>query len=505
MTFPKYPIFAVAAGMMIFAACGRSVEIPVSGVTESSAQPSIWPDYTSIVLPPNIAPMNFEITTPGEEYVAEMRGADGSSIAASGKVVKWDMKQWREFLDRNKGKDVSLNVYVKDDAGTWTRYSADSHVAPDSIDAYFSYRLIEPSYTMYGLLTINQRDLTSFDESVIFNNTYNRDESRGFCINCHVPRNQYRDGKSQFHIRQFNGGTYIMDGDKVRRVNLKTDSTISAGVYQAWHPTDPNLIAYSVNDTHQQFFLKDRQKIEVIDNSSDVILYDMASSEVSPVANDTTLMETFPTWSPDGSRLYYSVARYPEGTTRKNAEYKFDEIRYDIVSRRFDGATKSFSEPDTVVYATERNRSALLPRVSPDGRYLLFCEADHGTFHIWHKDSDLFVVDLTSGEIIPLTEANSDDVDSYHSWSSNGRWIVFSSRRDDGSYTRPYITYFSPDGKASKAFVVPQEDPDYYRSLMKSYNVPEFMVSAVKASRSDILKAIGSEAETVTYCPAISK
>lgn len=292
-----------------------------------------------------------------------------------------------------------------------------------------------------------------------------------------------------------------MDGKNVTRVNLKTDSTISAGVYQAWHPTDPNLIAYSVNDTHQQFFLKDNQKIEVLDSSSDVILYDIEVAEVSHIANDTTLLETFPAWSPDGERIYYSVARYPDGTDKTNVEHRFDQIRYDIVSRKFDRATKTFSEPDTVVYATSRQRSALLPRISPDGRYLLFCEADHGTFHIWHKDSDLYVTDLSTGVTEPLSEANSDNVDSYHSWSSNGRWIVFSSRRDDGSYTRPYITYFSPEGKASKAFVVPQEDPGYYHRLMKSYNVPEFMVGPVQPSRSDILKAMESDAETVIYRP----
>ncbi len=502
MISARYNMWGFLLGLMLLVSgCGKSVSVPLSGVADSAEAPSIYPDYTSLVFPPNIAPLNFEIKSPGEEYVAELKASDGSSIAASGKTVQWDMDEWRDFIGKNAGNDVTLNVYVKNGAGAWTRYSSTSRVAPDSIDSHFSYRLIEPSYTMYGLLTINQRDLTSFDESVIFNNTYNRDETRGFCINCHVPRNQYQDKKSQFHVRQFNGGTLIMDGSEVRKVNLKTDSTISAGVYQAWHPTAENLIAYSVNDTHQQFFLKDRQKIEVLDSSSDVILYDLDANEVSSVSNDTTLLETFPAWSPEGDRLFYSVARYPEGTTSKNVEMKFDEIRYDIVSRRFDIATKSFSAPDTVVYASGRSRSALLPRVSPDGRYLLFCEADHGTFHIWHKDSDLFVADLTTGEIIPLDQANSDDVDSYHSWSSNGRWIIFSSRRDDGSYTRPYITYFSPEGKASKAFVVPQEDPAYYQRLMKSYNVPEFMVSAVEPTRADILKALESEATPVTYRP----
>ena len=63
--------------------------------------------------------------------------------------------------------------------------------------------------------------------------------------------------------------------------------------------------------------------------------------------------------------------------------------------------------------------------------------APFGTFHIWHPESDLYVVDLETGENRELTEANSDDTESYHSWSSNSRWIVFSSRRDEGSEAVP--------------------------------------------------------------------
>lgn len=77
--------------------------------------------------------------------------------------------------------------------------------------------------------------------------------------------------------------------------------------------------------------------------------------------------------------------------------------------------------------------------------------------------------------------------------------MIFSSRRDDGSYTRPYITYVDADGNDSKAFVVPQEDPGYYRMLMKSYNVPEFMVAPVKYGRSDVLEALGHDPVRVTY------
>ena len=489
-------IFVIVSVLGILAGCGKA-KVPVNNVEDADAKPVLVPDYVDIVLPPNIAPMNFEVDMPGEEYVARVSGSGGRTLVASGNPIKWDMKEWHKLLQESKGKDLKYEVFVRN-GDKWKRYAFSNHVAEEDIDPYISYRLIEPSFVQYSAITLNQRDLTSFDETVIHNNAAPTDERRGQCMNCHVPRNHYKDKASMFHVRVRNGGTVIMAGDSVVKVNLKTDSTISAGVYPAWHPT-MDLIAYSVNDTQQKFFYSGDRKIEVYDKSSDLILYDMKTHEVSHIADNPDLLETFPAWSPDGKKLYYSVARYPEGVTQDNIESLYYDVRYDIVSRDFDLATRSFSEPDTIVYATSEGTSALLPRVSPDGKYLLYCKAPFGTFHIWHKESDLWIKDLSTGEERALNNANSDDTDSYHTWSSNGRWIVFSSRRDDGSYTRPYLAYIDGSGRDSKAFVVPQETPSYYRELMKSYNVPEFLVQPVKVARQDILRQVNNPPIQASY------
>ena len=101
-----------------------------------------------------------------------------------------------------------------------------------------------------------------------------------------------------------------------------------------------------------------------------------------------------------------------------------------------------------------------------------------------------------------MTEANSPDVDSFHSWSSNSRWFVFSSRRMDGNYTRPFIAYFDKNGKAHKPFVIPQEDPEWNILLLKSYNVPELSRDAVTISPQALRKCIyETEGENATYKP----
>ncbi len=123
--------------------------------------------------------------------------------------------------------------------------------------------------------------------------------------------------------------------------------------------------------------------------------------------------------------------------------------------------------------------SATLPRVSPDGKWLMFTLGSFGVFHIWHTDADLYLKNLQTGEVTPMTRANSPNVESYHSWSSNGRWVIFSSRRNDGNYTRPFIVHIDEKGNLTKPFELPSAYPEYHRQLMRSYNIPEFMSGPV--------------------------
>lgn len=141
-----------------------------------------------------------------------------------------------------------------------------------------------------------------------------------------------------------------------------------------------------------------------------------------------------------------------------------------------------------------------VPRPSGDGRWLVATLSDYGNFKIWHKDADLWICDLSAGEWRPMTAANSSDVDSYHSWSKNSRWMVFSSRRDDGLYTRPYFTHVNGDGRCTKAFMLPQEHPKkFYTDQENSYNIPELVDGKVKFDTRDMVEWIKCPAMQVNY------
>jgi hypothetical protein len=470
-----------------------SVEIP-RHAKEVTLPVAISPDYTGITIPYNIAPLHFTILLDAEEYVTVARGTRSGSLIVRGKEIHFPLKAWRALLLANKGEAILLDIYLKR-AGEWLKLPRTrNRVSPDPIDEYIAYRLIEPGYTYYWDLSIRQRNLTSFEERDIFNNRIYPQSDQRLCINCHSFQN-YRTAHMQFHGRGDRGGTIIVKEGRPIKVELKAGDLVSGGVYPAWHPYE-NLIAYSVNQTGQVFHSRDPRKVEVQDLLSDLILYDVDRNTVAYIAHDSCELETFPAWSPDGNTLYYASAPYTPTFANRSRDVivHYKEIRYNIVRRTFDPISRQFGDMEVVFDAVRLGKSATLPRISPDGRYLLFTLGEFGTFHIWHPESDLYIVDLQSGECRPLENANSSHVESYHSWSSNGRWIIFSSRRDDGSYTRPYITHFDGEGRCTKPFILPQRDPSLYGKLYKSFNITEFMVEPVTTSPRAFANAFKKEA-----------
>ena len=445
---------------------------PVKVDEEINQLPELFPDYIGCTIPPNIAPLNFALTTDYED-ASVLFSVNGESweVSAGNKQFTFPVSKWRKLLQSSKGKTIDAKVKVKKE-GKWLGHLPfQLHIAPEPIDPYIAYRLIEPGYELWNQMGIYQRNLEDYTQSPIVENKMTDNN----CMNCHSFCMQNPE-KMLFHIRGSLGTTILINGDKIERLNTKTDQTMSTLVYPSWHPNG-RYVAFSVNDTKQAFHMNDRNRVEVYDYKSDVVVYDVEKHEIitTPALFSEGWLETFPTFSPDGKTLYFCTAE-----TRVMPD-EFTEMKYNLCSVSFNPETRRFGTVvDTLFHAKETGMSVSFPRVSPDGNYLLYTRACYGNFSIWHKDADLYLIELSSGKHFPLETANSDDVESYHSWSSNSRWIVFSSRRLDGLYTRPYIAYIDNNGQAGKPFLVPQKEVDFYHDFMKSYNIPEFITGKVK-------------------------
>ena len=149
-------------------------------------------------------------------------------------------------------------------------------------------------------------------------------------------------------------------------------------------------------------------------------------------------------------------------------------MHYDLYAIGFDPRTGRLGDTLTkVVDAAAAGKSVSFPKCAPDGRHILLSVSDFGTFPIWHHETDLWLYDLQTGAIDTLSGVNGRYADSYHCWSSSGRWICWASKRDDRLYGRPYFAHVSPEGEVSKPFVLSQKNPRTYLTTLKSYNIPE--------------------------------
>ena len=488
-------IFTALATML--AGCGS--KIPQT-FWEKDELPTIYPDYTNVTVPINIAPLTFQVDGNTDDVVARLTAGEEEIVCGGPKILP-DADEWRQLAEAAKGNAIKVEVYAEQN-DSWTRYKPfNIYVSPDSIDPYISYRLIPPSYVTYEELTINQRCLENYDETVIYDNMLCSEGPKGQCINCHNYQ-QYNPERMQFHARQHHGGTVIAYDGTVKKVGMADDHILSAGVYPTWHPW-LKLIVYSTNKTGQIFHSVNPNKIEVFDSESDLIAYDVERNEVTNIENIPDEMECFPFWAPDGKTLYYCSAHfeYSDTIADKGSEFtmRTQEAKYNLYKKPFNPETMQFGPRKLVFSADSIDKSATLPRISPDGRYLMFTLAEYGVFHIWHHDADLWMLDLQTGEVRNMEEINSADTESYHSWSSNGHWVVFSCRRYDGNYTRPFIAHIDKDGRGGKPFELPCADPDYHRQLLKSYNVPEFMRGPVTIAPQRFADALKQEAEPVKY------
>ena len=489
--------------LLLLTACGHKIP---EKFWEKDELPAIYPDYCEVTIPINMAPLTFQIDSKADDVVARLKAGE-EEIVCGGRQIQPDAGDWQELLAAARNAHITVEVYVEQN-GSWTRFKPfNIYVSPDSIDSYISYRLIPPSYVTYEELTINQRCLENYDEHVIYDNMLCSEGAQGQCINCHNYQ-QYNPDRMQFHARQNLGGTVIAYDGKVRKINMRNDSILSAGVYPTWHPWLP-LIVYSTNMTGQIFHSVNPNKIEVFDSESDLIAYDVEKNEVTNIERDPAEMECFPFWAPDGKTLYYCSAHfeYSDTVTDKGKEFitRTQEAKYNLYKKSFDPESMQFGPRELVFAADSIDKSATLPRISPDGRYLMFTLAKYGVFHIWHHDADLWLLDLQTGQARNMEEINSPDTESYHSWSSNGRWVVFSSRRYDGNYTRPFMAHIDAQGRGSKPFELPCANPDYHRQLLKSYNVPEFMRGPVTISPQHFADALKQEAEPVKYVNRLSR
>ena len=463
-------VFACLAAATLFLG-----PLNAAGPVPRDRPPRLFPDYAGITLPPNIAPLNFVVREPGSSFRLELRSGKSGPIrlSSSDGTFRFSPRAWDSLLRANAGHPLVLDISVKAAGGAWEQFQpVTNHVAPEEIEGHLSYRLLKPLYNVYVNLGIYQRNLHTFEERpVLENHRFDRG-----CVNCHTPLNRSPE----------NFALNIRTGDKLNPMLLvrsnqvaRVDKTLG---YLAWHPSG-RLLAFSANKLSMFSHTRGESR-DVFDAESNLAIYHVDSNQLEspPAISATNRNETWPAWSPDGRHLYFSAVQpLPKS--------KFRQVRYDLMRVEYDISRDEWGEPEVLVNATESGMSACQPKVSPDSKSVLFTMCQYGNFPIYQESSDLYLLDVATRKYQRLG-INSNQADSWHCWSANARWIVFSSKRLDGLFARPHFSYVDANGKFHKPFILPQEDPTFYESYIKTYNVPELMNGPVTIKETELAGAI---------------
>ena len=464
-------IYYLSALMLLLLSCTPT---PVD-VQKSSELPPIYPDYCDVTIPVNIAPLNFLLRTDCEAIEVK---AGSLILNTRGNEASFDIDDWKELMQQSADQEIEVTITALID-GTWTQY-APFHwrVVSDKVDPYLTYRLIEPDYEIWNNVQIQQRCVENFDVNALGH--YEQLENR--CMNCHTFANQDPQ-LSMMYVRGPGGGAILNQQGQLSKLN------IPGSVYFGFSPSG-RYITFSTQKIIPAFHSMPSKRLEVYDAESNVYVADMQEHRIisSPLLSDSLKFETFPTFSPDGKYIYYCAADSVSlPSDIKNLQYRLVRIPFDEKAGTIGTEVESWN--------VEGEKSSVChPRISPDGRYLLYTVADYGTFPIWHPEADLQLMNLQTGAIDTLAIVNSGKSDTYHSWSSNSRWFVFASKRDDGLYGKPYFCYIDKEGKAHKPFCLPQEHPTFYDNNLKSFNAPELGKGKVPFDVNDVAKAMKQEA-----------
>ncbi len=469
----------LCVSVWLLLACSSNPEHP----TLVDKLPVIYPDYIGVTIPADIAPLNFNFADEAIDRMdVTVKGDKGGELHVIGEWADFGIDEWHALTEQNQGGKLTVTVCTEKD-GQWTQYKDfDIFVSEARLDDWgLTYRRIKPGYEVGGDIGIYQRELSSFDEYAIITETL----VPGRCFNCHTA-NRTNPNRLTMQMRGEGGGTMIQKDGHQMWVETKTDSTKAAGSYSYWHPQG-DYVALAVNSVHQAFFTGTGQRIEVYHTFSNVEVLDTRTNELilSPLLQ-TDDLEIFPAFSHDGKWLYYSTSK----PCRVPAEY--EKVKCSLCRIAFDAEKGVFGETvDTLLNGPATDKSYVLARPSYDGRWLMYCASSRGNFPVSQNDADLWLMDLKTGENRELKELNTPQSESYHNWSENSRWLVFSSKREDGMYTKLYLATIDEQGRVSKPFLLPQRHPrKFYREMMDAYNCPDFTKSKVELDAHEAYRQV---------------
>jgi Tol biopolymer transport system component len=215
-----------------------------------------------------------------------------------------------------------------------------------------------------------------------------------------------------------------------------------------------------------------------------IAVYDRKTKELYtlPGADNPEFVQSNPTWSPDGKWIVFTKAK---ADVYKNIHEKYiknkKKIRYDLYRIPFNDGQGGTPKP--LKGASFNLESNFFPKYSPDGKWIVFCKAD--SYMLLQEDSLLYIMPADGGQAKLMSSNHPGTMNSWHSFSPNGKWLVFASKIN-GPYTQLWLTHIDSKGKDSPPILL-----ENFISEKRAANIPEFVnieKEKMQMIRQDIFK-----------------
>lgn len=406
---------------------------------------------------------------------------------------KWQPNpaDWKSIIDIATGKQVLVKV-----SGT-NRKSVSSdqiaiEISPDKVETPIFYRAVPLPFKFARDNLKNVR--WHLGEISNENPPHAVLDNIPVCANCHsfTPNGKTiamdvdaRDDKGAYSISSIDK-EILFAKDSIIHWSDQQDGKFTYGLLSQISP-DGRYVVSTLNDG--EIFV-DRDDLAYsqlfFPFKGILVVYDRFKKEYFELkgANDTLWVQSNPTWSPDGEFIYFARARakqYNESHIHNGSvpkaedipEYKIFEgnytrrdslIKFDIYKIPFNNGKGGIATP--VPGASQNGLSNYFPKISPDGKWLVFTQAE--SFMLLQKDSKLNILPVEGGTPRQMT-CNTDNMNSWHSFSPNSKWMVFSTKAR-GPYTQLFLTHINTDGTDSRPVHLEKFSFDKFAN-----NIPEFV------------------------------
>jgi len=445
------------------------------------------------VFPPDIVAPTFrwragdETAGPWRIRLRDHKGKEIASVLASEPSWRPAAADWQEVKLRSVDRGVVFSVGVELPSGETPSAEITLHTAREPVGDALFYREVplpfldavrDPAKIRWRYGTVDMED----GPPVVL-------ENLPVCGNCHSFADNgsvlgldvdYGNDKGGYGILPV-AERMVMSDDSIITWSdyRRDDGDITFGLLSRVSP-DGRYVISTVKD-RSVFVARDDLMISQLffPIKGILVVYDRESEEffALPGADDPRYVQTNPVWSPDGREILFARtdAHHSEELDRKKeALLDFDDVseftrdgepfRYDIYRIPFNDGKGGVAEP--LEGASANGMSNYFPKYSPDGKWIVFTRSKD--YMLLRPDSELYIVPSAGGEARRL-RYNTERMNSWHSWSSNSRWLVFSSKQN-GPYTQLWLTHIDEDGNDTPPVVL-----ERFTDADRAANIPEFV------------------------------